>query len=166
MINRYRPQDDANNWFSKYYDWFFRNIHWNIYHLVRISFIQNRNNNNIFLTNLIFFFFVSEIGVGLAGFGIAFLFLGVLFLFDKGLLAIGNVRWLAASCITVHVLKKWMLFAYNTTILWDLWSHKLHINYSISSTINELINNVLTTQHHSTVTPKSKLHCLNFSISL
>jgi len=36
-------------------------------------------------------FFLSEIGVGLAGFGIAFLFLGILFFFDKGLLAIGNV---------------------------------------------------------------------------
>jgi hypothetical protein len=38
------------------------------------------------------FSFISEIGVGLAGFGVAFLFLGMLLLFDKGLLAVGNVR--------------------------------------------------------------------------
>jgi len=33
----------------------------------------------------------QKIGVGLAGMGIAFIFLGILLLFDKGLLAIGNV---------------------------------------------------------------------------
>ena len=41
--------------------------------------------------NLIYNF--TEIGVGLAGFGMMFLFLGVLLLFDKGLLAIGNVMY-------------------------------------------------------------------------
>lgn len=38
--------------------------------------------------------FTIEIGVGLAGFGISFLFLGMLLLFDKGLLAIGNVSFM------------------------------------------------------------------------
>lgn len=56
------------------------------------------------------FFLYVEIGVGLAGFGIAFLFLGVLFLFDKGLLAIGNVRWLAVSCLLFMYWKnEWFL---------------------------------------------------------
>lgn len=36
-------------------------------------------------------FFSSEIGVGLAGFGISFLCLGIILFFDRGLLAIGNV---------------------------------------------------------------------------
>lgn len=33
----------------------------------------------------------TQIGLGLTVMGIAFLFLGIVFLFDKGLLAIGNV---------------------------------------------------------------------------
>jgi len=41
-----------------------------------------------FVPSLIF----TEIGIALVGFGAAFLVLGVILLFDKGLLAIGNVR--------------------------------------------------------------------------
>jgi len=43
---------------------------------------------------------LQKIGVGLAGFGIAFLFLGVLLIFDRGLLAIGNILFICGlGCV-------------------------------------------------------------------
>lgn len=42
----------------------------------------------------------QKIGVGLAGFGVMFLFLGVLFFFDKGLLAFGNILFICGlGCV-------------------------------------------------------------------
>ena len=38
-------------------------------------------------------FNLAEIGVGLIGFGIFFSFLGLILFFDRGLLALGNVRF-------------------------------------------------------------------------
>ncbi|CAO1419474.1 unnamed protein product [Diamesa serratosioi] len=43
---------------------------------------------------------IQKIGVGLAGFGVAFLFLGILLIFDRGLLAIGNILFICGlACI-------------------------------------------------------------------
>lgn len=48
--------------------------------------------NSLIRYLIIIIILFSEIGVGFAGFGIGFMILGVILLFDKGLLAIGNVR--------------------------------------------------------------------------
>lgn len=36
-------------------------------------------------------YLILEIGIGVTGFGLVFLFLGMMLFFDRGLLAIGNV---------------------------------------------------------------------------
>jgi hypothetical protein len=39
-------------------------------------------------------YFLIEIGLGLSIFGVGFIFFGMIFFFDKGLLAVGNVCFL------------------------------------------------------------------------
>ncbi|KAG2394380.1 Vesicle transport protein [Vigna angularis] len=50
-----------------------------------------------------------EIGLGLTGFGIFFSFLGVMFFFDKGLLAMGNILFVSGVSLTIG-LKSTMQF--------------------------------------------------------
>ncbi|MED6222012.1 Golgi Transport [Stylosanthes scabra] len=50
-----------------------------------------------------------EIGLGLTGFGIFFSFLGVVFFFDKGLLAMGNILFVSGVSLTIG-LKSTMQF--------------------------------------------------------
>lgn len=51
----------------------------------------------------------KKIGIGLTGFGVFFTFLGVIFLFDKGLLAMGNILFLSGLGLTIG-LKSTMQF--------------------------------------------------------
>ncbi|KAK2988096.1 hypothetical protein RJ640_023845 [Escallonia rubra] len=44
----------------------------------------------------------TEIGLGLTGFGIFFSFLGIIFFFDKGLLAMGNVSYFVLWFLVAH----------------------------------------------------------------
>lgn len=53
---------------------------------------------------------ISEIGIGLTGFGIAFLMLGVLLLFDKGLLAIGNILFLSGLAFVIGLERTFRFF--------------------------------------------------------
>ncbi|KAH8939741.1 hypothetical protein BDL97_15G052000 [Sphagnum fallax] len=42
-----------------------------------------------------------KIGIGLTGFGVLFSFLGIIFFFDKGLLAMGNILFVAGVMVTI-----------------------------------------------------------------
>ncbi|XP_023329767.1 vesicle transport protein GOT1B-like isoform X5 [Eurytemora carolleeae] len=53
---------------------------------------------------------VQKIGVGLAGFGVSFLLLGVILLFDKGLLAIGNVLFLSGLACVIGLERTFRFF--------------------------------------------------------
>lgn len=52
----------------------------------------------------------QKIGVGLAAFGVFFLFLGVLLLFDKGLLAIGNILFICGLACVIGLERTFRFF--------------------------------------------------------
>ncbi|XP_062210301.1 vesicle transport protein GOT1-like isoform X1 [Phragmites australis] len=52
---------------------------------------------------------LKKIGLGLTGFGIFFSFLGIIFVFDKGLIAMGNILFLSGLGLTIG-LKSTMQF--------------------------------------------------------
>ncbi|XP_073014889.1 vesicle transport protein GOT1-like [Primulina eburnea] len=43
----------------------------------------------------------KKIGLGLTGFGVFFSFLGIIFFFDKGLLAMGNILFISGVALTI-----------------------------------------------------------------
>ncbi|CAJ2668817.1 vesicle transport protein GOT1 [Trifolium pratense] len=53
---------------------------------------------------------MKKIGIGLIGFGIFFTFLGIILFFDRGLLALGNIFWLAGVAILLGWRSMWSLF--------------------------------------------------------
>merc|ERR1711973_526302 len=68
----------------------------------------NRSQNQV--SNMIEITDFQKIGVGLAGFGVAFLTLGVLFLFDKGLLAIGNILFISGLAFIIGLERTFRFF--------------------------------------------------------
>ncbi|XP_010549807.1 PREDICTED: vesicle transport protein GOT1 isoform X2 [Tarenaya hassleriana] len=53
---------------------------------------------------------LKKIGLGLTGFGVFFSFLGVIFFFDKGFIAMGNILFFAGVTLTIGVKSAMQLF--------------------------------------------------------
>ncbi|KAF4799759.1 Vesicle transport protein GOT1A [Turdus rufiventris] len=56
------------------------------------------------------FAYFSEIGMGLTGFGVFFLFFGMILFFDKALLAIGNVLFVAGLSFVIGLERTFRFF--------------------------------------------------------
>ncbi|XP_076061658.1 vesicle transport protein GOT1B isoform X2 [Oratosquilla oratoria] len=52
----------------------------------------------------------QKIGVGFVAFGVTFIFLGILLFFDKGLLAIGNILFLAGLAFVIGLERTFRFF--------------------------------------------------------
>ncbi|XP_013773946.1 vesicle transport protein GOT1B-like [Limulus polyphemus] len=52
----------------------------------------------------------QKIGVGLTGFGVVFLFMGVIFIFDRGLLAIGNILFISGLAFVIGLERTFRFF--------------------------------------------------------
>ncbi|BAT88938.1 hypothetical protein VIGAN_05258500 [Vigna angularis var. angularis] len=78
----------------------------------------------------------KKIGLGLTGFGIFFSFLGVMFFFDKGLLAMGNILFVSGVSLTIGLkstmqfFMKRSNFKVNFVICFFLHSMSLHGSFS------------------------------------
>ncbi|XP_073062108.1 vesicle transport protein GOT1-like [Primulina huaijiensis] len=52
----------------------------------------------------------KKIGLGLTGFGVFFSFLGIIFFFDKGLLAMGNILFISGVALTIGLKSSMQFF--------------------------------------------------------
>ncbi|KAA8522106.1 hypothetical protein F0562_012580 [Nyssa sinensis] len=78
----------------------------------------------------------KKIGLGLTGFGIFFSFLGIIFFFDKGLLAMGNILFFSGVTLTIG-LKSSMQFFMKRNNFKVLFA--LSLSLSLSSQFSPLI---------------------------
>ncbi|XP_028416973.1 vesicle transport protein GOT1B-like [Dendronephthya gigantea] len=52
----------------------------------------------------------QKIGIGVTGFGVFFLFFGIIFFFDKGLLAIGNILFISGLTLVIGLERTFRFF--------------------------------------------------------
>ncbi|KAJ6828352.1 vesicle transport protein GOT1-like [Iris pallida] len=83
----------------------------------------------------------KKIGLGLTGFGIFFSFLGIIFFFDKGLLAMGNILFISGVMLTIGLKSTLQFFAkpknYKGTISFGIGFFLVLIGWAVIGMILE-----------------------------
>ncbi|XP_042464898.1 vesicle transport protein GOT1-like [Zingiber officinale] len=84
----------------------------------------------------------KKIGLGLTGFGVFFSILGIIFFFDKGLLAMGNILFLSGLMLTIGLKSTMQFFAkpknYKGTISFGVGFFMVLIGWPVVGMILEL----------------------------
>ncbi|XP_027119427.2 vesicle transport protein GOT1 [Coffea eugenioides] len=84
----------------------------------------------------------KKVGIGLVGFGILFSFLGIILFFDRGLLALGNILWLAGVALLLGWRSTLQLFTdrrnYKGSVSFLLGMFLIFVRWPIAGIITEL----------------------------
>lgn len=83
----------------------------------------------------------KKIGLGLTGFGVFFSFLGIVFFFDKGLLAMGNILFISGVMLTIGLKSTMQFFVkpknYKGTISFGIGFFLVLIGWAVTGMILE-----------------------------
>ncbi|XP_027117212.1 vesicle transport protein GOT1-like isoform X1 [Coffea arabica] len=83
----------------------------------------------------------KKVGIGLVGFGILFSFLGIILFFDRGLLALGNILWLAGVALLLGWRSTLQLFTdrrnYKGSVSFLLGMFLIFVRWPIAGIITE-----------------------------
>ncbi|KAK9059264.1 hypothetical protein SSX86_021883 [Deinandra increscens subsp. villosa] len=112
----------------------------------------------------------KKIGLGLTGFGVFFSFLGMIFFFDKGLLAIGNILFISGVIMTIGVKSSLQFFLrrsnYKGTISFGIGFFFVIIGWPVIGMAAEAYGFIILFRFLDAFMKRLRLYCYRINIWL